>query len=86
MDKALIILAVVLTVAAPALGEPAKRNASRAGAQQRALKVMVASADAAQSPTTVGTQLAAAPLKRPVPRVTTCRCGDPQADSESPQQ
>jgi hypothetical protein len=80
-------IAMLLTIAAPAAAEPGKSASARpATAQQRPAEVVLASADHLQAPSPSSAQPTAAPAKRPIPRVTTCRCGDPQADSDAQEQ
>jgi hypothetical protein len=58
-----------------AAGEPSKP----ASAQVKPAVIVLASADAPRSPATDNPQATQSPAKRRVaPRVTTCRCGDPQ--------
>jgi hypothetical protein len=86
MKKVLAVVAALLTIAAPALAEPAKRDAPKPAVQQRPAEVVLASADPAHGPMAAGNRTQSAPVRRPAPRVTTCRCGDPQADPESQEQ
>ena len=74
----LIATGAVLTLSGAAYAEPAQHDALKAPAQQRPAEIVLASADGVRAAPTPGAQ--PAPLKRPAPRVTTCRCGDPQPD------
>ena len=76
----LIATGAVLTLSGAAYAEPAQHDALKAPAQQRPAEVVLASADGVHAAPTPGAQPAPPPLKRPAPRVTTCRCGDPQPD------
>ena len=86
MRVSLTMVAAFAAIAAPALAEPAKPEATKPAVQQRPAEVVLASANPAHGSAAVATQPASAPAKRPMPRVTTCRCGDPQADAESQEQ
>ena len=53
----------------------------------RPAEIVLASAEAAHLPAPdSGQAVQSAPKRRVAPRVTTCRCGDPQADTESQEQ
>ena len=79
------LLAILLTTGSPALGQPAKHDARRpAQASHKPAEVVLASAETVRAPGPADPQASAAP-KRPVPRVTTCRCGDPLPGSETPE-
>jgi hypothetical protein len=76
-----IAVAAALSVATPALAEPAKPQDS---AQPASRPIVLASADAVSKPATAADQQV--PVKRPrVARVTTCRCGDPIPQDEDQQ-
>lgn len=81
------IAAAMLAGSAAFAAEPAKPAAQAATqaatqAQPRPTEVVLASADQVPAPVP-HEQQAAAPAKHPrVGRVTTCRCGDPQAQPE----
>jgi hypothetical protein len=73
---------VLLLTAAAATAQPAKDDSKAAiAAQQEPAKVVLASADGVRPPAPTA-QRNPAPAKRPAPRVTTCRCGDPQPDQD----
>jgi hypothetical protein len=77
------IAAAMLVGSAAFAAEPVKPAAQPATqAQPRPTEVVLASADQVPVPAP-REQQASAPAKRPrVGRVTTCRCGDPQAQPE----
>jgi hypothetical protein len=77
------IAAAMLVGSAAFAAEPVKPAAQAATqAQPRPTEVVLASADQVPAPAP-REQQAAAPAKRPrAGRVTTCRCGDPQAQPE----
>ena len=87
MRACAIAVGALLTLASPAVAEPAKRVAPKPTAEQmRPATVVLASADTVRTAPQASPQASAAPVKRVVPRVTTCRCGDPQPDPENPEQ
>jgi hypothetical protein len=72
----------LLLSAAAAIAEPAKNDSKVPVATQLTpAKVVLASADGVRPAAPTG-QSNPVPVKRPAPRVTTCRCGDPQPDQE----
>jgi hypothetical protein len=84
----LVTLLVVSGAAAaePPKGAPAKRPHPIQAATPPA-EIVLASADAAHVPSRVSVQpVEAAPKPRVAPRVTTCRCGDPQVPAETEEQ
>ena len=87
MRACTIAVGALLTFAGPALAEPAKRDAPKPGLEQKpASAVVLASADTVRTPPPASSKAIPAPVKRVAPRVTTCRCGDPQAGPENPEQ
>ena len=87
MRACAIAVGALLTLSSPALAEPAKRDAPKPVAERkRPTSVVLASADTLRGPAPTSPQPNADPVKRVVPRVTTCRCGDPQPDPENPEQ
>ena len=79
------LLALLLTTGSPTLSQPAKHDARKpVEARHKPAEVVLASADAMRTPAPVDAQASPAP-KRPAPRVTTCRCGDPLPASETPE-
>lgn len=83
----LILTAATLSMGAAAIAEPAKAPAGAANqAPQPRVEVVLASADEAQPATPPSAQPITTPIKRRVARVTTCRCGDQQADPEQQDQ
>lgn len=82
-----ISIGAFLTFASPALAEPVKQDAPKPTAEQpRPAAVVLASADTVRAPAPTPAPVAPAQVKRVAPRVTTCRCGDPQPDPESQEQ
>ena len=81
--RLMVIAAVALTIGTSVTAEPAKTPASDTSRPaSRPAEVVLASADQAGARETAPAQ-AAVPAKRPrVARVTTCRCGDPQAQQD----
>jgi hypothetical protein len=79
MRARLIAIALVLAPAGAGAAEPTKSKAQAPSEQQAPAKIVLASAEEAHSPN-VTSQPDAAPAKRRIARVTTCRCGDPQPD------
>jgi hypothetical protein len=83
----LVLTTAALAMGAAAIAEPAKAPAGSAGqAPQPPVQIVLASADEAQPATPQNAQPTATPIKRRVARVTTCRCGDQQADPEQQDQ
>jgi hypothetical protein len=88
MEKAmrprLTIFVAMLILAGPGLAQPARDQAAPAQqSQPRPAEVVLASAESVNVPTADSARPAPAPAKRRIARVTTCRCGDPQADPDS---
>jgi hypothetical protein len=84
MHARLMVIAVAALVAGtPTFAEPAKpREAQPAQPASRPAAVVLASADQVGQIAPTGDQQAA-PVKRPrTARVTTCRCGDQQAQDQ----
>lgn len=69
-------------MAEPPKGAPAKPAQTPA----RATQIVLASAEQVRGTSPEAAQANSAPAKRRVPRVTTCRCGDPQAAPENQDQ
>jgi hypothetical protein len=85
--RAHYIAIAALAVGSAALAQPPKDEAAASTQpQQRPTQVVLAAADAAHAPAPDPAQPAAAPAKRRVARVTTCRCGDQQVDPDSQEQ
>ena len=81
--RLMVIAAAALTIGTSAFAEPAKTHGSQATQPATPpATVVLASADTVRDPTPTASQNAA-PVKRPrVGRVTTCRCGDQQAQDD----
>lgn len=74
--------AALMICAAPTFGEPSKRDAPKPVTEpQRPTAVVLASADTVRAPAPASSP-ATPPAKRVIPRITTCRCGDQQAEPE----
>jgi len=76
-------LAIALMLSAGAgIAQPAKDDSKApVAARQPPAKVVLASAEDVRAPAPTGQPINAA-VKRPQPRVTTCRCGDQQPDQD----
>jgi hypothetical protein len=83
MSVRLLVIAAAVTIGTSAAAEPPKTTARETGqAASRPVEVVLASADQVRTPGQVAQQ-SPAPAKRPrVGRVTTCRCGDQQAQPD----
>jgi hypothetical protein len=76
-----LAIAAMLSAEA-AIAQPAKGDSKvPVAAPQPPAKVVLASAEDVRAPASTGQPTPAA-VKRPVPRVTTCRCGDQQPDQD----
>ena len=84
MRVAMFVLAAMVA-AGPATAEPDERD-SHQPAPPTKLSVVLASADQPRSPAPDTVRSPPAPSKRRIARVTTCRCGDPQAAPDTPGQ
>jgi len=83
MRVSLTAFAGLLTLGSAALCEPPKAAPQPSQPDRRTTGVVLASAEV---PVGVVQEVQPAPVKRRIVRVTTCRCGDPQPASESPEQ
>jgi hypothetical protein len=87
MRAYVIAIAVILTSAGPAIAEPAKDEAAKSAQQQQCGPIVLASADPVAALATQSQQPVPTVAKRRIaPRVTTCRCGDPQVSADNPEQ
>jgi len=77
-----ITIGSLLMAAGAACAEPAKDHVAKPGVGQQQ-PVVLASADRVRTPSVATPQPVSAPAKRPAPRVTTCRCGDPQPEPDA---
>ena len=85
MRTHLAAIAAIVTIAGQASADPKDGvRAAQPQPQHRAVEVVLASAEPMHA-SPDGAQ-SSAPQKRRVGRVTTCRCGDPQADPETQDQ
>jgi len=86
MRASAIVIAALLASVGPAMAEPPKGEAVKADqSQQRPVQIVLASAEQVNAPTQAS-QPAPPPKRRVAPRVTTCRCGDPQVTPEIQEQ
>jgi len=85
MEKVLTMLAAVLIAGSAAAQPPKNMAAKPTTAKPRPVEVVFAAAETPHAPLP-DSQPSAAPAKRRVARVTTCRCGDPQTDPDSQEQ
>ena len=72
----------VAASAGPAGAQPGKDD--RAAKAPPVVSAPVVLASATDVPRPAAADRAAQPVRRPAPRVTTCRCGDPQASQDQP--
>lgn len=89
MRAHLIALAAFATISGPALAEPVKHDAPKPGVakeQERPVNVVLASAEPGHTSPPIGAQTSTPAAKRPLPRVTTCRCGDQEVDPDTQDQ
>jgi len=86
MRASAIVIAALLASVGPAMAEPPKGEAVTSDqSQQRPVQIVLASAEQVNAPTQAS-QPAPPPKRRVAPRVTTCRCGDPQITPEIQEQ
>jgi hypothetical protein len=82
-----IIAIAAASTAAIAAAQPAKDGQpSEATKPAPQVPIVLASAGDARRPSPAGAEGSSQPARRPAPRVTTCRCGDPQPEQEQDQQ
>jgi hypothetical protein len=81
--RAWVTFAAALSIiAVPAIADPARHDESKASkSEQRPL--VLASADAVHASPTPARETVSPPPKPVAPRVTTCRCGDPDGQLDS---
>ena len=81
---AMIALAAT-SIGAVAVAQPDKdEQSAKAPKPAAAGPVVLASAINVRRPSPTDSERAAEPVRRPTPRVTTCRCGDPQPADDQP--
>jgi hypothetical protein len=79
------VILIAIATAASAVGavtQPEKNQPPAKAAPATAAPVVLASASDARRPSATPAE----PVRRPAPRVTTCRCGDPQKDQTADEQ
>ena len=88
-----MIAVAATSIGAVAVAQPDKDEQSAkapkpaaAAAAAAAGPVVLASASNVRRPSSTDSERAAEPVRRPTPRVTTCRCGDPQPADDQPDQ
>ena len=87
MRSPLTVIAGLVLIGSAAIAEPPKNAPTPASPKAQPAPIVLASVDPIRSPTADITKVAAEPAKRRItPRVTTCRCGEPQAPAESQDQ
>ena len=91
MRASVTAMTVMLMMGSAAFAEPPKNApVKRPEPTQPAnppAQIVLASADAIRAPATDGSPASQSPKRHVAPRVTTCRCGDPQvADPENQDQ
>jgi len=77
------LVAAGLLMAGPAFADPPKSSSSPAR-QHKSSPVILASADTPSPPSPDAPQPNPVPAKHSAGRVTACRCGDPQPETEGP--
>ena len=78
--RVIMIAIAAASMAAAAAAQPGKdepKNSKPAAAQT---PVILASANDVRHPSPTDASRPTEPVRRPAPRVTTCRCGDPQPE------
>jgi hypothetical protein len=78
----LTFAAALSTIAVTAIADPARHDGSKPTKSQQH-PLVLASADAVHASRTPARQNASPPAKPVAPRVTTCRCGDPDGQPDS---
>jgi hypothetical protein len=86
MNIRVVMIAIsAASMAAAAAAQPGKdepKNSKPAAAQT---PVILASASNVRRPSPTDANRPTEPARRPAPRVTTCRCGDPQPEQDQQQ-
>jgi hypothetical protein len=89
MDIRVVMIAAAAAAAASAAGgdQPDKdERHANAPPPAAVAPVVLASANDVRQPSTKPAERSVEPARRPAPRVTTCRCGDPQPAEDRPDQ
>lgn len=82
-----IAIAAAASIAAGAAAQPGKDDqAGKSPKPVAAAPVVLASAADVRPASPTPSDRSVEPARRPAPRVTTCRCGDPQPAEEQPDQ
>lgn len=79
------LLAMLTLTSGPGFAQPAKHGLPKAVAASKHVEVVLASADRMRPDAPAIVQPPSEP-RRPAPRITHCRCGDPQPGDETPEQ
>ena len=82
----MIAIAAAVSAACAAAQPGKEEQAAKSPKPVAAAPVVLASAADVRQPRTTPAEVSAQPARRPAPRVTTSRCGDPQPAEEQPDQ
>ena len=83
--RVVMIAITVWSMAAIAVAQPGKDEPKNLNPASTQTPVVLASAGDVRRPSPAEVSRPAEPARRPTPRVTTCRCGDPQSAQEQQQ-
>jgi lipoprotein-anchoring transpeptidase ErfK/SrfK len=81
---AMIAIGAAASAAAAGAQPDKNRQPPKATKPAPAAPVVLASASEIHMTSPIDSNRSAEPVRRPAPRVTTCRCGDPQPDDTQP--
>ncbi|MFL6720498.1 MAG: hypothetical protein ACJ8FT_01670 [Sphingomonas sp.] len=84
--RAPVLMIAALTCGSAAAAAQPEKDQRPVRASKAPAQVVLASASEVRTPSAEETQPSSTPAKRPIARVTTCRCGDPQLDAEQQEQ
>ena len=83
MSVRTVMFAIAALTASAAAAQPYSGNRPRQGdTSPTPAPVVLASADARRPATPANAERPPEPARRPAPRVTSCRCGDPQPEQD----
>jgi len=82
----MIAIAAAVSAASVAAQPGKEDQAGKSPKPAATAPVVLASAADVRQPPTTSAEPSVRPARRPAPRVTTCRCGDPQPAEEQPDQ
>jgi len=83
--RVVMIAITVWSMAAIAVAQPGKDEPKNSKPVVAQTPVILASAGDVRRPSPAEVSRPAEPARRPTPRVTTCRCGDPQPEQDQQQ-